>query len=196
MFFEKVILKNIKKKEELIKKYPIFEFNCGEKVIWEKRVMGKTGRSTETIIDYCLKWNSIFGDESKIIQIVRHPLDSLNSLVLSKKRLPRGPTFEVVYEEYLEYVVQFVNGIKSIENCLTIQYENLILKPKEIIKKLYQHCNIDDKFLPNIKMRENRIFNYETKNLLFNYDKRLNNIILQLSNIDGVEYKLKTKETQ
>ncbi len=97
MLFEKWALNKPSNKNELFKKNPMFKLTCGEKIIWEKRVIGKIGKSNESIIDYCLKWNDWFKDEARIVQIIRHPFDSLNSLVISKKRFPRGPMFDFIY---------------------------------------------------------------------------------------------------
>jgi len=188
MLFEKWVLKQGATKKELIRKYPMFKYTCGEKVIWEKRVTGKIGKTDQNIIDYCLKWNEWFKDEARIIQIIRHPFDSLNSLVLSKKRFPRGPSFKTIYPEYLNNASRFINGIKSIPNCMTIKYENLISKPEKMIKKMYKYCNIDTNHKHPEVMKKGRIFNYKDKEFLFEYDDRLQNIIDKLNEIEGMIY--------
>ena len=190
MLFEKWALKQGATKKELIGKYPMFRNTCGEKTIWEKRVTGKIGKTNENIIDYCLKWNDWFKDEARIIQIVRHPFDSLNSLVISKKRFPRGPSFKTVYPEYLNNASRFIDGIKSIPNCMTIKYEDLISNPEPMIKKMYKHCNIDENHKHQEKMKTGRIFNYKEKDFLFKYDDRLKNIIDTFNKIKGVKYEL------
>jgi len=190
MLFEKWALKQGATKKELIGKYPMFRNTCGEKTIWEKRVTGKIGKTNENIIDYCLKWNDWFKDEARIIQIVRHPFDSLNSLVISKKRFPRGPSFKTVYPEYLNNASRFIDGIKSIPNCMTIKYEDLISNPEPMIKKMYKHCNIDANHKHQEKMKTGRIFNYKEKDFLFKYDDRLKNIIDTFNKIKGVKYEL------
>ena len=129
MIFEKWLLRQAKTKKELLEKHSFLNFTGGEKVINAKRVIGKIGKSNFTIVDYCLQWNDWFGKEAKIVQLVRHPCDSLNSLVLSKKRFPRGPAFKRVYYEYLHYIPGFANAIFKIPNCLTVKYENLLSNP-------------------------------------------------------------------
>jgi len=190
MWFEKWILKQANTKEELFKKYPQFKNIFGEKIIWEKRVTGKIGKTKENIIDYALKWNRWFGKEARIIQIVRHPYDSLNSLVISKKRFPRGPNFPLVYQEYLGNASRFFEGLFSIPNCLTVKYENLIENPEQTIKKYYSHCNIDVNHRHPEKMKQGRVFNYKEKDFLFEYDKRLHDIIKTLNKFPGVKYEL------
>ena len=81
MVFEKRLLLN----RHLMKSFTPGK-NCGEKVIYEKRVIGKIGISTYNIVDYCKDWNKLFKDEARIVQIIRHPLHSLNSLAISKKK--------------------------------------------------------------------------------------------------------------
>jgi len=188
MLFEKWALKQASNINELIKSNPMFKTTCGEKIIWEKRVTGKIGKTNENIIDYCLKWNDWFKDEAKIVQIIRHPFDSLNSLVILKKRFPRGPLFGTVYPEYLNNAVRFTNGIKSISNCMTIKYETLISNPDKTIKRLYKHCNIDPNHKHKEAMKVRRIFNHKKKDFLFKYDDRLQIIIDTFNEVEGVEY--------
>ena len=192
MLFERQSLKKSKTKEHLIKRYPLYKRkNCGEKVIWEKRVMGKIGIGDKfDIIDYANRWNDFFGKEARIIQIVRHPYDSLNSLVMSKKRLPRGPGFNLVYKEYLANASRFFEGLYSIPNCLTIKYETLIEDSEQTIKKYYSHCNLDVNHKHPEKMKKGRVFNYKEKDFLFKYDKRLHDIIHTLNKLPGVKYEL------
>jgi hypothetical protein len=190
MLFEKQSLKRVKTKEELLKKYPMYKKkNVGEKTIWEKRVMGKILIEEKfDIVDYVKRWNYFFGEEARVVQIIRHPFDSLNSLVLSKKRFPRGPKFDLVYKEYLDYASKFVTEIMNISNCFTIKYENLIKNPDYIIKLMYDHCGIDSSYKHKEKMKKGRIFNYKEKDFLFNYDSRLENIIDTFNCIDGPKY--------
>jgi len=188
MWFEKWILKQANSKEELLKKYPYFKRTTGEKIIWEKRVTGKIGKTDKNIIDYALKWNDWFKQDAKIIQIVRHPYDSLNSLKISKKKFPRGPSFNTVYPEYLNNASRFFDGLKMIPNCLTIKYENLVTDPDNMIRRLYEHCNIDPLYKHSEKMKTRRMFNYKHKDFLFEYDDRLKKIVETLNQIPGIKY--------
>jgi hypothetical protein len=188
MFFEKWMLKRGETKQELMQKHPVFNNTCGEKVIWAKRVTGKIGTSNESIVDYCHKWNRFFGKEARIIQIVRHPYDSLNSLVISKKRFPRGPVFKANYHEYQNYALQFFKGIHEIDNCFTIKYEDLITNPEVNIRRMYEHCNINPDHKIREKMKVGRVFNYKEKDFLFEYNDKLKEIIDLLNTFEGVKY--------
>jgi hypothetical protein len=163
--------------------------NCGEKVIYAKRVIGKIGRSTYNIVDYCNDWNKLFKDEARIVQIIRYPLDSLNSLAISKKRFPRGPKATRIYKEYLEYIPKYTFEISKLENCFTIKYEDLVSRPEENIRKLFLHCGLEP-VKANHKMRGGRVFNYfKKKKFLLDWDPRINNIIESFNQYGGIEYK-------
>lgn len=188
MFFESWMLKKASSKKDLINRFALFKQTCGEKVIWEKKVTGKFGKTDQTIVDYCLKWNEWFQDEAKIIQIVRHPFDSLNSLIILKKKAPRGPSFEKTYAQFLNCASRFINDMKSIPNCFTIKYEDLVMNPDNTIKKLYEHCEINPTHKHQEKMKTKRIFNYKDREFLFEYNSRLEGIIQTMNDISGVEY--------
>lgn len=162
----------------------------GSKVIYAKRVIGKIGKTKYNIVDYCNDWNDKFKEEAKIIQIVRHPLDSLNSLVISKKRHPRGPSAQSIYEnEYFKYIPKYTLKIAAIPNCLTIKYEDLVGNPDEVIQRLYKHCNIDVvKFKE--KMKVHRIFNHKDRKFLLPWDDRLKNVVDVFNTLPGTKYKL------
>jgi len=186
MMFEKWLLRQVKNKKEIPKKYPKMINNCGEKVIWGSRIACKG--TQQTILDYCNEWNDVFGDEARIIQIIRHPHDTLNSLVTSKTRFPRGPRFEKNYSEYLLYAPFFVREINKLHNCLTIKYEDLISNLNRTTELMYTHCNIDPSHKHPEKMKTSRIFNYKHKDFLFKYDKRIRRVIDTFNKIGGIKY--------
>ena len=182
MIFEKYILLN----KQLIKSFTPGRI-CGGKVTYEKRVLGKIGKSTYNIVDYCKDWNKLFKDEARIIQIIRHPFDSLNSLVVSKKRFKRGPSAVRVYKEYLKYMAGYTLNIAELDNCITIKYEDLVMNPDKVIKKLYKHCNLNQTKFKE-KMKTKRIFNYKHKDFLFEWDDRLEGVIDSFNLIKGITY--------
>jgi len=187
MYYEKWLVRDAKE----IKNNPLFEKGriFGSKVINAKRVIGKIGKSKYNIVDYCNDWNKTFKDESRIIQIVRYPIDSLNSLVVLKKRRWRGPSAESVYQEYLKYIPQFTLDIDSLSNCLTIKYEDLVTNPDEVILRLYKHCNLKNvKY--NERMNTERVFNYKNRDFLLDWDDRLKNVVTVFNTIPGIKYEL------
>jgi hypothetical protein len=188
MLFEKWLLKNVKNEKAVPQKHKKMINNCGEKVIWGKRTTGKN--TSQTIVDYCHLWNDFFSDETRIVQLIRHPYDTLNSLVISKKRLPRGPAFERNYSEYLQFAPIYVKQISEIPNCLTIKYELLVSDLNNTTKVMYNHCKIDPTHKHPEKMKKGRIFNYKKKDFLFKYDDRLKHVIEVFNTIEGPKYEL------
>jgi len=192
MLYERWLLNIVDNKKQLKNKFPKMVGNFGEKVIWGKRLA--INRKEQTIVDYCIEWNVWFGNEAKIIQIIRHPYDTLNSLVISKKRLPRGPKFEKNYSEYLLYAPKYIPQINSLPNCLTVKYENIVTNIDDMTKKIFNHCGLEVNHKHPIPMKINRVFNYKNykrkKDFLFKYDDRLKNVIEEFNKIDGVKYEL------
>jgi len=192
--FEKWILNKCKTVGQVEKKYPFFknqEKACGGKVIYAKKVIGKIHRSKQTIVDYCKKWNTFFEDQSKIVQIVRHPYDSLNSLVLSKKRTPRGPVFESVKEQYLTYIPDYTLQIAALPNVFTYKYEELVLNHEETLKKILEHCNLDTNYKYSKQVKTEKALNHQrNKQLLFKYDSRLEDAIEKFNTLPGMKYTL------
>lgn len=193
ILFEKWVLNKCNNLKDVYKKFPFFENNrpCGAKVIYAKRVIGKVGTSTQTIVDYCKKWNEFFGRDSKIVQIVRHPYDSLNSLVLSKRRTPLGPIFGSVYREYLDYIPQYTLGIAELPNTYTFKYEDLLLNHEKTLKEICDHCGLDTDYKYQKKILEEKAFNHrKNKKLLFEFDEKLESVVDAFNQLDGVKYEL------
>jgi hypothetical protein len=192
--FEKWLLNKCKTVEGAEKKHPFFRNQtkaCGAKVIYAKQVIGKLGKSTQTVVDYCEKWNRFFGDQSRIVQIVRHPCDSLNSLVQSKKRLPRGPVFESVYEQYLKFIPDYTLQIAELPNVFTFKYEDLILNHKETLKKILEHCGLDTNYTYPKRIKTEKALNHQVHgNFLFKYNPRLKDAVEKFNRLPGIKYNL------
>lgn len=146
--------------------------NIGEKVIYEKDIIGKKNSNSLTPVDYCELWNNKFKDESRIIQIIRHPYDSWNSLLLKKyasrhieSSIPR------MLKAYFDFVPIYFNMISKFENCLTIKYEDLISNSNRIIKKIYTHCDLNSSFRTKEEMRQGRLFAYKRNGLAIHLPK-------------------------
>jgi hypothetical protein len=144
--------------------------NVGEKVIYERNLMGTNG---PTPTEYCQLWNKRFKREARIIQIIRHPYDAWNSLLM-KKYIARRIENAILRMEklYFRYIPSSFDEISKIKNCLTIKYEDLIMNPDVIIPKIYKHCELDI----NYKMKENmlrrKVFLYKRTGFKI-HDKRL-----------------------
>lgn len=176
----------------LYKKYPRFKLNYGEKMIYEKDIVGKKKFSNITIVDYCKQWNKLFKKDARIVQIVRHPFDSWNS-ILKKKYIKRGEQSEIprMLELYITYVPKYTEEIASLKNCLTIKYENLISNSEEVIRMIYNHCGLDSSHNFLERMRVSRVFNYRKRGFgLKRVDPRLAKVIETFNKFSGPKYHL------
>ena len=175
MFYESLILwrhkgKNIK---HLFKKGLGDGVNGGEKIIYEKPFIGKTEETR--YIDYCDMWNDMFGDEARIIQIVRHPYDQWNS-VIRKKYIARRITHTIPnnLRKYFNSVPEYTQRTMEYPNSISIKYEDLTGSPKNCMTRLYKFCGLDPKrtnFNENIKT--GKTFWYKDHGHIIDTDKRV-----------------------
>jgi hypothetical protein len=197
LFFERFILFNQKEKRfysglEFSRLYSkVVNDTFAEKIIWERKYQGKAYVAANiSCIDYCNRWNQLFGEEARILNIVRHPVDSWNSLVKLRKKQGRMDKLNLEFQLYSECAVELFTEIPKIKNCMSFKYEDLICNSNDMIKRIYEFCNIDVPIQFNEQMRTKRIFNHEWFGLrdeIKNYD--FSPIIKALNNIEGVEYK-------
>jgi len=163
VFFETNLMKLIgTEKENLLnKKFPQGK-NIGEKVIYEKEVMGKANKDAPTPVDYCKRWNKRFKNEAKIIQIIRHPYDVWNSLLI-KKYVRRDIRDAIIKMEkkYFEFVPTYFTRIARFKNCLTVKYEDVVKNPEIVIPEIYSYCKLDSSFKSRERMRAGRLFAYK-----------------------------------
>lgn len=139
-FLKKKHLQNMKAISKFVKNYrakgyhwytgkdPITE-TWGEKVPWYGN-----GKS---ILSYGTKWLKMFGDEARIVHIVRHPVDA----ALSNVRLRWAPNVKAVVREYGKSVRKVVRAFDS-EKCLVITFEDLLLNPADTLKEIFQFCDV------------------------------------------------------
>jgi hypothetical protein len=195
-FFEKFILFNQKEKRfysglEFCRMYNnIVNDTFAEKIIWEKKYQGKAYVTANiSCIDYCNYWNEMFGERSRIINIVRHPIDSWNSLVKLRKKQGRIAKLDLEFQWYQDCAIELFTEIPKIENCMVLKYEDLIKNSDDVVKKIYQFCDIDVPISFDEKMRDKRVFNYKwfgVRDELKNYNFKP--IIEALNTLPGVTY--------
>ncbi|MGD2072092.1 MAG: sulfotransferase [Candidatus Thorarchaeota archaeon] len=135
----------------------------GEKVPWYGN-----GRS---IFSYTTKWLKMFGDEAKIVHIVRHPVD----VALSNVRLRWAPNIKAVVREYAKSVPKTVRMFDN-QRCLVITFEDLLLNSVDILKEVFEFCGVStsDKIINKIisaKKDKLRYFNGINKDRAFAYKK-------------------------
>ncbi len=172
-------------------KFDIDKENWGEKLPW---FTNKTKFYKKSIFEYCKAWNDKFKSESKIIQIVRHPIDVLYSNLR---------TFKFTYKRTYNLMNRFfpitIPKIDSFPNCLSIKFEDLVINPFETLYKVYNFIGLDTSddvingVINNKRYRlkgiiKDRAFAYKTDPTeipKFDYTK-INNT---LNKISGVKYK-------
>jgi hypothetical protein len=160
-FFETKLLRKNKTKKQLIKKYPQFSENrsCAEKIIYEGVTFGS--KTKDTPIMYCDMWNEYFGEQAKILHVIRHPYDVWNSLLL-KLYLKRHWEHLIIkkLQDYFDCIKQYPLQISKYENSMIYKYEDLILDNKNMVKKIYKFCGLPH-FDYKERMRTNKVFWYK-----------------------------------
>jgi hypothetical protein len=184
---EEFLLKNLTNKKQIIKKvgFDIDNFNWGEKVPYYP-----SARKIP-IINYCNMWYELFGNNSRISHIIRHPYDvALSSLKTFNKEIEKSIDF---YKNIVPYAFSEIN---KLPNVLTLKYENFLLNDNIVIPKIFSFCNIDSKIDYNKilsksnkeiyrKLNRDRIFSYKKEKNIIKYN--LENLLV-LNSIDGPEY--------
>ncbi len=202
-YFETKLLRKFPNEKRLVNLHKPFGKgrNCAEKIIYEGATFGSKTDHTPQM--YCERWNQFFGQEAKIIQIIRHPKDVWNSLIL-KLYIKRNweHMIPAKVEHYFDSFGKTLNDIDKHDNTLTIKYEDLILNLSEMTKKVYAFCGLD-KYKFTEKMRIKRVFLYKEIGMRIDTDfrvkkyrddfnkifyKRLPEMIDTLNQFPGIEY--------
>ena len=167
MYFETNMMKRIgtQKENTLNRVFPKGK-NVGEKVIYERDIMGKLNSGAPTPVDYCKMWNKRFKGEARIVQIIRHPYDVWNSLLI-KKYIRRNLKHAIIkmQKRYFDYVPGYFDRISKFKNCFTVKYEDLVTNSEVVIPQIYEHFGLDTKHSRSEHMRSGRVFAYKTKGL-------------------------------
>ena len=177
-------------KKQLVKhNINIKKDNWGEKVPYYPNI-----RRTPTV-KYCEKWIEYFGEQSRIIHIVRHPYDITLSIM---KKYAGQNKFHVPLTIYKRKVINTIPQIMNLDNTLTIKYEQLITHPDITIPMIYEFCGVDSTidykhYLQKLKNKKyqsidsSRAFAYKKKKIKSDIDI---SEVLQIANtIEGPEYK-------
>lgn len=163
--------------------------NWGEKVPFYPSAKGYP------ITKYCEAWNEYFGKQSRILHIVRHPLDVSFSVVNKYKA-----NFDHPLALYQRRMVKYIPKIMEMDNTFTFKYEDLLLNPEKLIPRIFWFCGVDKNadfrsYLSTItdskryrKINKSRAFAYKKKT--FKTDIDLTDVIKVCNRIDGPEYKI------
>jgi hypothetical protein len=199
-FLEHCILEFHDTPEKLKQKEPCFNGTCCEKINYTtdkivRNVSPHRGQVDISMDKYCEKWLNWFGDEARIIHIIRHPLDGIFSFISKrgrKMKLYTGHKIELVpkdvkrklIDQYLHVAGIYPEKIAKLPNTLTINYENLIMKP-ETISRMYKFCN-----LPVVgfkeQLRSTRVFGHVESG--FKIEPSIESILKIYNEIGEVKY--------
>lgn len=144
--------------------------NVGEKIIYERNMMGTGG---PTAFEYCERWIRRFGEEATILQIIRHPYDVWNSLLM-KKYVPRRIEHSIIrmLNLYFRHIPNSFHEISKLKNSFTIKYEDLIMNPEVFIPEIYKHCGLNSNYKFGESMLKRKVFLYKRAGFKI-HDKRL-----------------------
>ena len=164
---EEMLLCKKKSRAAIFRKYPGFKKVGLEKINYMQTSITKRGKNYNiTAAEYAYRWLETFGDSARIIHIVRHPLDTMQSLIIKKSR-QRGhkevsqELISEMLERYYEIALKIPVAIFALPYTYTFKYEYLMTNNKVMQKRMYSFCGLNpDHFHPEI-VRSHRAFNYK-----------------------------------
>jgi hypothetical protein len=193
IFHEQFLLRNFKIKVLLaylrIRDIDPKRDNWGEKVPFYPSVKGYP------ITKYCELWNEHFGKQSRILHVVRHPVD----VAFSVSNKYKNQNFDYALGLYQKRMVKYIPKIMVMENTFTFKYEDLLLNPDKVIPRIFWFCGLDKDvdFKSNLSIIKNPKYQNINKSRAFAYKKKtfktdidLTDVIRIANKIDGPEYKI------
>jgi len=145
MYHEKFLLKHYHTKSALMKAVrsqgvdPVND-TWGEKVPFYPNIR------QFPLLKYCNRWNEYFENESRILHIVRHPIDIGFSIINKyKKGDLSGPL-----KMYNTRMPKNIPELNKMKNVFTFKYEDVLINPYDILPKLFEFCGIN----PNVNFRK------------------------------------------
>lgn len=175
------------------KRVSIDKDNWGEKVPFYAGSIRKKLK----LVQYCEMWNTYFPKDSKIIHIVRHPVD-VSLSVLKKYKVK---SLQIPLQKYVKLVPRLIKGLNDFDNLLTIKFEDLVIKPEETLTRVFSFCDLDSdpKTVSQViremsknkspkyqQINESRAFAFKERGVKVNFD--LTETTELLNSIGGVEY--------
>jgi len=187
MIHEKKILRHGKNKKEVLNYVKKISKKCEADNNWGEKVPFYGNAS---ILSYCKKWIKIFGDEARIVHIVRHPVD----VAISNVKMKRSPARSVdkainLYEKvYPNLLHQAEESDELKKKTIVVSFETLVTDPKKTMKKIFAFCKLrnDEKVIDIVSsakkdtlryfdgINSDRAFSYKKtkhKDIKVDYDK-------------------------
>jgi len=175
----------------------------GEKIPYYNMHIRKND-SNFSLFDYCDRWNDYFDENSRIIHIIRHPID----VALSTQTIGYAKSILPPLRTYIQNVPAVLKHFRlNLDNVFTIKYEDLITNPNTSLKSLYDFCGLNssstlvnhillkEDFYWFSKINQSRAFNYKNNNKLdlrhiLSMFPQLEDIINELNNKHGPKYEI------
>jgi hypothetical protein len=161
MLHEKRIIKRRHTKEAAVKYAQNFRAACSLTNSWGEKVpfYGKT-----RILPYCRKWVKLFGNEARIIHIVRHPID----VAISNVKKVKSPAKSVekaiaLYRSVYPRLLQETRDDEILsKKTFIISFETLVTKPEKTLEALFKFCNLnsDHKIIKEICEAKDKKFRH------------------------------------
>ena len=176
LMHEPFLLKKFKQKDQLIRHIKSTGINL-KKDNWGEKVPFYPNIRQIYPPKYCETWNEWFGENVRVIHILRHPVDVARS-VMSKYRVKKpGHCFRL----YNKIIPRIIPDFEKMKYVKTIKYEDLLINPDVIVPEIYKFCGLNHKFdykkgLANFKntryekIDPSRAFVYKGVELKFKYD--------------------------
>lgn len=140
-------------------------------------------RNAERPINFTKKWLKYFGKSSRVINLLRHPIDVASSGIADGK-----PSLKTL-EDIKKSVPLYINFINEVDNGATFIYEDLVLNPHEYLPNIFNFLSLEynDKIINNIlnsnykfgRINSDRAYPHKKYdcNIEFDYDELKKNII-------------------
>lgn len=164
---EEMLLCKKKSRAAIFRKYPGFKKAGVEKINYMQTSITKRGKNYNiTAAEYAYRWLETFGDSARIIHIVRHPLDTIQSLIVKKNRqrkynpVPQELISEML-ERYYEIAPKIPMAIFALPHTYTFKYEYLMTNNKVMQKRMYSFCGLSPNYFHPEIVRSYRAFNYK-----------------------------------
>jgi len=197
MVHEAFLLKKCSTKDQLIQLITSagvspFKDNWGEKTPFYPNIRGIP------VDVYCKRWNRYFGKTSRILHIVRHPVDVVNSIVVKSRGRQHLEKALGIYQRRMTTIIPKLSNIKNVH---TFKYEDLLIRPDDIVPELYKFCRLtsDVDFRQLMSGIKNKKYKNFDKTRAFAHTRGPIKIRTDLSsvltvinkNVGGVKYNIK-----
>lgn len=138
LLHEQKTIKNGKTKEAMLKNvYRRFP-KLKEKKHWGDKMPWYDKRGS-MIISYAKKWAEFFGDEARILHIIRHPIDVSKSTV--KLKWAKNHDTPIIY--HTSSVPKVIEYINSDDRFINLTFEDLVTYKEDMIVKLCEFCKVE-----------------------------------------------------